>query len=68
MIAADKQARAVYEDFDPCHYVCPCTPDLALCGEWSDPDEPYLPADAAVFECLICADLAPIPCPRCGDL
>lgn len=45
------------------HVACECSDDLALCGA-------ELTMDAGDFTddevCVVCHDLEPLPCPRCG--
>lgn len=51
------------EDFN--HVACPCSEDVAFCGadmsgdEWVSDDSPT--------HCVVCADLEPFPCERCGE-
>jgi hypothetical protein len=50
-------------DSDLTHTYCECTPLIALCGvtlseeltEWAEEDL-----------CIVCEDLDPLPCERCG--
>lgn len=45
------------------HIVCECSPDLALCGIDCS-DMPW--AEREHQPCVVCSDLEPLPCPRCG--
>ena len=54
---------------DIIHTVCTfCSPDIALCGEDMSGDE-YVDAaqDNDDDECVVCLDLEPLPCGRCGQ-
>lgn len=59
-------ALVTYDDFDPVHYYCDCSPADGLCGHELDPDEGDAP-EGVGFDCNICADLAIQPCPKCGE-
>jgi hypothetical protein len=49
---------------DLVHVACDCSEEIALCGteltfgvdEWTDDEL-----------CVVCKDLEPLPCPRCGE-
>lgn len=51
---------------DVTHCACPCYPDVSLCGEdvsgleWARDGE-------ELTVCVVCADLAELSCPRCGE-
>lgn len=55
-----------FEDYDPSHIVCRCTPDRALCGTSVDPDDELNDDDGPV-DCIVCNDMDLAPCPRCND-
>lgn len=49
-------------DSETVHIFCPCSPDMALCGE----DLSDVPFDDGDDVCVVCADLDRLPCERCG--
>lgn len=46
------------------HESCVCAPEIAFCS--TPIANPSMTADAALQECIVCRDLSPKPCQRCG--
>lgn len=50
---------------DLVHVACECSEDISLCGC-------QLTSEAGEFTedelCVVCKDLEPLPCPRCGQI
>lgn len=56
------------DDPDSVHFICRCTPDIALCGE-DVSDIPMYPADHVPdVVCPMCMHEADNPCRSCGRL
>ena len=56
------------DDYDLIHIYCRgCSPTVALCG-WVEEDGEWISRDEEVGErdCVVCAELDPLPCPGCG--
>lgn len=66
--SADPAVAATDDDDNLIHLICACDPDRGLCGvnlagapvvaAGDCPDEP---------RCVVCVDLGPLPCERCGE-
>lgn len=61
----DARPSSADRDGDLDHVTCRCSEDLSLCGidmtgaPWVDDED-----DGLI--CVVCADLSPVPCPKCG--
>lgn len=54
------------DDEELIHLYCKCSPQVSLCGLYSDGDTEYID-DEGETGCVVCADLEHAMCPRCGD-
>lgn len=65
-LAPEPTATATGDGEDLSHAVCGCDEDTALCG--TDVSDVPWAADgqAPSNPCVVCVDLAELPCPRCG--
>jgi hypothetical protein len=52
------------QDDELAHVYCDCSEDVAYCGaDLTGVEEGYDPDDLL---CVVCDDMAYLPCPRCG--
>lgn len=49
------------------HTFCTCAPYKGLCGADLDPNGYIHPNEPYDNDCIVCEDMSPKACPRCGN-